>query len=282
MRVRVAVVRVRVAVVVTIVALGVAAALAAAQQPVPTVTVNASPTVVSIDAPGPIPAGPTRMNFVRPAGGKDLSLYVFLLVPGVSLDQLKQTLAKEDANEGEASLGLVSMQASTSLSGKETRRAVTFNVKPGLTYVVAVEQDTNKGPVPRSFTTFTSGADANGATAPAPAATIRMEGLRFKGPKQLRQNGTVRFENRDGVAHFALAFPLRNGTTTAQLAKGLRSERAFGRIAAGPPYSAQNVISGGDTSNDQELRFPAKGRYGLVCFIDGHDRLGMYKIVSVR
>jgi hypothetical protein len=46
---------------------GVGAGLATAQSSAPTVTVHASPTAVSIDATGPLPAGPTRFNFVRPA-----------------------------------------------------------------------------------------------------------------------------------------------------------------------------------------------------------------------
>jgi plastocyanin len=275
--------RLRVTMLATIVAVGLTAGLAAAQQPVPTVNVNASPTGVTVDAAGPIPAGPTRMNFVRPAGNKkDLSAYVVLLVPGVSAEQLLSTLASEDRNEGEASLGLVSIQASVSLSASEAQRAVTFTVKPGLSYLVVVEQDTDTGPTPRSSTTFTSSGAANGATAAAPAATYNLQGLRFRGPSTLKQTSTVRFQNRDGVAHFALAFPLRKGTSRAQLAKGLRSERSFGKIVAGAPYWAQYVISGGDTGNDQELRFPSKGRYGFVCFIDGHERLGMYKIITVK
>jgi plastocyanin len=275
--------RLRMTMLATIVALGLPAGLAAAQQPVPTVNVNASPTGVTVDAAGPIPAGPTRMNFVRPAGNKkDLSAYVVLLVPGVSAEQLLSTLASEDRNEGEASLGLVSIQASVSLSASEAQRAVTFTVKPGLSYLVVVEQDTDTGPTPRSSTTFTSSGAANGATAAAPAATYNLQGLRFRGPSTLKQTSTVRFQNRDGVAHFAIAFPLRKGTSRAQLAKGLRSERSFGKIVAGAPYWAQYVISGGDTGNDQELRFPSKGRYGFVCFIDGHERLGMYKIITVK
>jgi hypothetical protein len=276
--------RARVAVVGTIVVLGVGAGLAFAQQPVPTVVVNATPAAVSVGAPGPIPAGPTRFDFVRPSGTKDLSVYVALLVPGVSLEQLQQAIARDDRTHGDSALGLVSIQASASLSGRETHRAVTFNVKPGLTYAVLAEQDTsNGGPPPRAFTTFTSSGDANGATAPAPAATIRMQGLRFKGAAVLPRNGVVRVRNEDGVAHFAVAVPLRKGTTTAQLGRALRGNpRAFGRIVAGTPYTVQNVISGGETSNDQEVHFAKPGRYGLVCFIYEHHRLGMYRVVSVK
>jgi plastocyanin len=275
--------RLRLMVLATITVAGVTAGPAAAQQPVPTVTVTASPTAAAVDATGPVPSGPTRLNFVRPAGAtKELDAYVALLVPGVTIEQLQKTMVAEEKTEGESSLGLVSIQASALLPPGKDSAALTFNVKPGLTYVLAIEQPDDKKPTTRSITTFTSGTAANGATAPAPAATVRMEGLRFHAPSTFKQSGTIRFENRDGVAHFALAFPLRPGTTTAQLAKGAANEKAFNKIAAGEPFMAQNVLSGGDTANDQEIKFPKKGRYGLLCFIDGHNRLGMYKLITVK
>jgi plastocyanin len=239
---------------------------------------------VSIDATGPLPAGPTRFNFVRPAAKTTLDAYVFVLVPGVSIDQLAQTLRREDNTERDSSLGLVSIQASTTLTPGDTEQAVTFNVKPGLTYYIAVEQEVEKGAVPRAFGSFTSGPTASGAAAPAATATVRLQGLRFRGASTLPQNGVVRFENRDGVAHFALAFPLRKGATSAKLGKALASsnESAFGKLIAGNPYMAQNIISGGDTTDYQEVSFAKKGKYALVCFIEGHERLGMYRIVTVK
>jgi plastocyanin len=264
----------------------VAAGQALAQQAVPTVTIQASPTAVSVGTTSPIAAGATRFDITRPAGGPDVDVYVALLVPGFSVDQLAQELSREDKNEGDASLGMVSIQASAVIAGRDTHRALTFTIKPGLTYVVIAEPDSeSNGKVkPRAYATFTSGAVADGPTAPAPAATVRMQGLRFKGPSTLPRKGTVRFENRDGVAHFALAFPLRPGTTTKQLGKAVTSssEAAFGKVVAGQPYMAQSLISGGLTSNDQELTFPKKGRYGLVCFVYGHERLGMYRVVTVK
>jgi plastocyanin len=277
--------KVRVAMVGAVVGLGgVGVGLAIAQAPAPTVTVNATPTAVSLDPAGPLAAGPTRFNFVRPAGGKDVAVYVALLVPGVSVDQLAKTLSREDGTDRDSSLGLVSIQASATLDGGVNQRAVTFNVKAGLSYVVVSEEQTQgNGPVKRAFTTFTSSGDSNGATAAKPAATVRLQGLRFRGPSTLPRKGVVRFENRDGVAHFALAFPLKKGTTTAEFRKALfGSERAFGKVLSGAPYMAQNILSGGDTSNDGEVSFPKSGKYALVCFIDQHDRLGMYKLVTVK
>jgi plastocyanin len=275
----------RMALCAAVLAVTVLAGHAVAQQPPPTVTINASPTAVAVTPAGPLPSGPTRFDIVRPAGGKDVDAYIALLVPGVTVDQLARTLAQDDRTGGESSLGLVSIQASAAITGKETHRALTFDLKPGLSYVVVAEPDADsRGRVkPRGFTTFTTSGDANGATAPAPQATVRMQGLRFRGASTLPQKGTVRFENRDGVAHFAVAFPLRKGTTSKQLGRALgTSEAALGRVVAGAPYLAQNIISGGNTRNDGELSFAAKGRYGLVCFVDGHDRLGMYRVVTVK
>jgi plastocyanin len=275
----------RTAVPATLVALALGVGLATAQTPVPTVTLTANPAGATLDPGGPIAPGPTRLNVVRPAGvTKDLDAYVALLVPGVTPQQLLQAIADDDKTNGESALGLVSIQASVELPSGVDQRAVTFTVKPGLTYGVVVEQPVDRGTPPRSFTAFTSGDQPNGATAPAPAATIRMQGLRFRGSSTLPRTGTVRFENRDGLAHFAVAVPLRKGVTRARLGAALRTdnERAVGRLVAGQPYLAQQILSGGDTTNDQEVSFPKAGRYGLVCFIDGHERLGMYRIVTVK
>jgi plastocyanin len=262
------------------------AAQAGGQQVAPTVTVTASPTAVSVSATAPLPAGPTRLDIVRPAGTPDIGVYVALLVPGYTVDEISRELALEDKGKGGASLAMVAIQASVAIEGKATHQALTFNAKPGLTYYILAEPNADsKGKVKqRAFATFTTSTDSNGATAPAPDATIRFQGLSFKGASTLPRTGTVRFENRDDTNHFALAFPLRSGVTTKQLGKAVKSnsDAAFGKLAAGPPELIQNVISGGYTANDQELTFAKKGKYGLLCYIDGHQLLGMYRIVTVK
>jgi hypothetical protein len=265
-----------------IVAVGVGAAIAVAQQPVPTVAVSASPTAVAVQAAGSLAAGPTRFDITR-QGDKDVGVYVALLNQGVSLPELQAAIVRDGRN-GESALGLVWIQASVSLSASEPRHAVTFNLRPGLTYVVLAEADTERGTPQRSFTTFTTSGQANGATAATPAATVRMQGLRFRGSSTLPRQGVVRVENRDGVPHFAIAFPLRKGVTARRFGRVLRSdsERAFGRVVAGQPYGLQNIISGGNIANDQEVRFPKAGRYALVCFFNEHHVLGMYRVVTVR
>jgi plastocyanin len=246
---------------------------------------TASPTSVAVQAPGPVGAGPTRFEVTR-QGDKDLSVYFLLPNAGVSLQELRAALARDDRTGGDSALGLVWIQASVSLGGRDTRRGVTFTLRPGLTYVVVSEADeaAGRGPKPRGITTFTTSGESNRATAGAPDATVRMAGLRFRGDRVLPRRGTVRVKNNDGAPHFAIAFPLRKGVTSRQFGRAIRgnSERAFGRVIAGAPYNLQGVISGGNTANDQEVRFPKAGRYGMVCFIHEHHRLGMHRIITVR
>jgi hypothetical protein len=263
---------------------GVGAGLAIAQSPAPTVTVHASPTAVTIDAAGPLPAGPTRFNFVRPAAKTTLDAYVFVLVPGVSIDQLAQTLRREDNTDSDSALGLLSIQASTTLAPGDTEQAVTFDVKPGLTYYIAVEQEVNKGAVPRAFGTFTSGATSSGAAAPAPTATVRMQGLRFRGASTLPRNGVVRFENKGWAPHFALAAPLRRNAKQRAVARALlrnRQQQLEQMLDFSKSLEAQALITR-DAVNYNELRFPKRGRYVMVCFFEGHNTQGMFRFVRVR
>jgi hypothetical protein len=243
--------------------------------------VTAGATSVSLS--GPVAGGPTRFQVTR-QGNRDLSVYFGVLNPDVTVDELVASLQRDDRTGGDASLGLVSIKASVSLAGSEAQRAIGFRTEPGLTYVVLSEVDQQGGgnrARQRGVTTFTAGA-ASGATAAAPDATVRMVGLRFRGAARLPRRGTVRLVNDDGTPHIAIAFPLRRGVTTARVRRAVRSERAFTRLVAGPPYTLQNFLSGGRLANDNEVRFPRAGRYALVCFVYEHHVLGMVRTVTVR
>jgi hypothetical protein len=259
------------------------AAYAVAQGAPPTVNVTVSRTATAVQVPGPVPAGPTKMQVTRQGTG-DAAAYFLLLNAGVTREEFEAAIRQDDRTDGTSAVGLVSIQGSVSLDSAATR-AVTFTLRPGLTYLVMgeVSRGDDRPPV-RSFTTLTTTGAQNGAAAPAPEATIPMRGLRFRGDTTLPRQGSVRFVNADGVPHFALGFPLRRGTTNRQLGRAVRSpsEAAFRRISAGPPLTVQSFISGGNVTNDTEVRFPRGGRYGLVCFFDGHERLGMYRVVTVR
>ena len=265
--------------------LGVLAAIAMAQSPPPAVTVTASPTSIAAQVTGPVAAGPTTLLITKAAANKGLFVYVGLLNAGVSFDEFKAAMDRDARTQGDLSLGLFSIQASASIAGEETTQDLTFTLKPGQTYVMVSEEETEDAPPrTRGYGTFTTSGTANGATLAAPDATIRMVGRRFRGAQSLPRSGVVRLTNEDGVPHFAIAFPLRRGVSNARFGRVLRSgsERAFGSIIAGAPVAVQPVISGGDTSNDQQVSFPRAGRYGFVCFFDEHHEQGMYRVITVR
>jgi uncharacterized cupredoxin-like copper-binding protein len=250
----------------------VVAAIATAQQPVPVVAVTASPTAVAVQATGPVASGPTRFQITRQASRRGLNVYFALLNAGVTVPDIQAALRRDDRTNGDQSLGMASIHGAVSFSGSETRRDVTFTLKPGQTYVMVTEPETQNGPPPtRGFGTFATAGQANGATAPAPDATVRMVDLRFRGAATLPRRGTIRVENVGAGPHIAIAFPLRSS-----------NQQAANRLIAGAPTVLQNILSGGGNSNDQTVSFARSGRYALVCFFNDHERLGMYRIVSVR
>jgi hypothetical protein len=260
-----------------VLALAVAATVAAAQAPVPTVAVSASASAVTVG--GEVPAGPVRMEFTKSGGGPPISAYVATLRAGVTPEQLQQTLSQD----ADAALGLVFLEAAASLPTAGATRAVTFDVRPNVVYaIVAIPEQENAPQI--GFTTFTSGAAPSGATAPAADATVRMVDYGFRGAGTLPRGGTVRVVNAGSAFHFAFAVRIRPGVGNRQVARTLRrgSDRAFARaFQFNRSIELQGTISPG-TTNTNEVTFPQGGRYALVCFFGGHNRLGMYRVVRVR
>ena len=261
-------------------------AIATAQQPAPTVAVTASPSAVALQAPGPLAAGPTHFQVSRQAARAGLNVYVAVPNGGVSVEDVRAALQRDDRSGGDSTLGLVSIKAGVSFEGSQTRRDVTFTLQPGLTYLVVSEAETttDRPPATRGFSTFATSAQANGASAPAPDATVRMVDLRFRGDRVLPRRGVVRVQNFGAGPHIAIAFPLRRQATSAQVGRALRSndQRVFGRLLAGNPTVLQNILSGGGAADDQTVTFSRTGRYALVCFFNEHHRLGMFRVVNVR
>jgi hypothetical protein len=260
-------------------------AIAMAQTTVPVVAVTASPTSIAAQAAGPVAAGPTTLQINRAASRTGLNVYIATLNAGVTLPELQAALRRDDRTpNGGSSLGLATVHASVSLEGSQTRRNVTLTLRPGLTYLLISEPDAENAPSTRGIGSFTTAATANGATAPAADATVRMEDLAFRGSATLPRRGTVRVQNFGAGPHIAVAFPLRSGVTSAQVGRALRSnsDSAVGRIVAGQPTLLQNILSGGGNFDVQQVSFARAGRYALVCFVNEHNRLGMYRVVTVR
>jgi hypothetical protein len=240
--------------------LGACVGLAQAQTSVPSVTVTAANGNITLSPAGPIGGGPTRFTYDGPG-----ELTLATLRAGVSVDQLRATLARND----EAALNLVFLEAAV-----PDGRSVSVTLRPNTTYVAAAVGRRS------AITTFTTG-PATGATAARPDARIRMIDYAFRGPRTLPRNGSIRVQNAGTTFHFAVAFPLRKGVTNRQAGRALRTGRGIGRIAGGEPVDVQGLISQGST-NDNEVRFGRRGRFAMVCFFAGHNRLGMYRVYRVR
>ena len=243
--------------------LGAPVALSAAQTSVPTVAVSAAGGNVTLEPSGPIAGGPTRFTF---SGRGDLSLAT--LRAGVTLDEVRRAASRNDATV----LQKIFLEAMT-VRG----RPVTVDLRPNTTYVVAAGSGRSQ-----AITSFTTGA-SSGARAPAPDARIRMVDYGFRGPNTLPRNGRIRVQNDGTTFHFAIAFPLRHGVSGRQVRRAFRgtNEKALGRVTAGEPVDVQGLVSQG-SSNDNEVRFPRRGRYAMVCFFSEHNRLGMYRVYRVR
>jgi hypothetical protein len=176
----------------------------------------------------------------------------------------------------------VNLDGGASLSGRERRGAVTFNLRPDSTYVVA--NITGERPRDWEISSFAVGGQANGAAAPRADARMRMVDLRFRGARTLPRRGVVRFENAGWAPHFALAVPLRRGARRGAVGAAPRgnNDRRLGRpVDFNSQIEAQALITRG-AINYNRLRFPRRGRYVMVCFFEGHHAQGMYRFVRVR
>jgi hypothetical protein len=259
-------------------ALGIAGAVLAQGSP-PTITITASPTELTVGATGPVAAGPTRFEVVRSGGDDELAISVAALRPGVTRADFEAALRVGD---GTGALDLVHLDGSIDVAAGAQRRAVTFSLRPNSTYLVL--NTTGERPSDWEISELAVTGASNGATAPRADASVRIIDLRFRGARTLPKNGVVRFENAGWAPHFAVAAPLRPGAGARAVGRALRTnnERRLGRLLDfRSAVEAQGLITRGAVDYN-ELRFPRRGRYVLVCFFEGHNTEGMYRVVRVR
>jgi hypothetical protein len=248
-----------------------------AQGTPPTITVTASETTLSLSAPGPFAAGQTRFNVVQ-TDDEELEILIAALREGVTVDEFTAALRSNP----DASLELVHLDAGVSLTGRDSSRAVTFNLRPNTTYVVG--NITGERPADWEITSFSVTGAANGARAPQADANVRIIDLRFRGDKVLPRNGVVRFAHNGWAPHFAFAMPLRKGAKQRDVGRALlrNRERQLNRLVNFErAVEAQSLITRGAV-NYNEINFRRRGRYVMACFFDGHNTQGMYRFIRVR
>jgi hypothetical protein len=259
------------------VALGVTGAGLAQGTP-PTITVTASETELTLGVAGPVAAGPTRFEVTK-SGGAELEITFAALRPGVTRGQFEAVLRGRDP---EAAIDLANLDGGVALGAGDERRAVTFSLRPNATYILI----NGSGERPSEWETaeLTVGAQSNGATAPRADATVQMVDLRFRGARILPRDGVVRFQNAGWAPHFAIAAPLRPGARPRVVGRALRrnQQRRLGRLVDfESTVQPQALITRGAVDYN-EVRFPRRGRYVMVCFFEGHHAQGMYRFIRVR
>jgi hypothetical protein len=261
---------------VTALALAAGAAVVWAQAPPPVVNVTLGSSSIAVQGPSATPnAGPTR--FVFSSTGGEREGFLFALEPGRTVDDLRAALATGKLAPVER---LGTIEAGVAVGGRNDPRAVTVTLKPGVTYVAVDGSQERMSRWP--LFAFAVGTQPNGATAPATDARVRIVDFGYRGDTRLPRNGTIRFENDGDEPHIAVAFPVRPGTSrAAKRALKRNDERRLGRYLNGPPVEPQGLISPGAV-NDVEFRFPRRGTYVLVCFVQRHNELGMQRTVRVR
>ena len=259
-----------------LVALGVAAAVSA-QAPAPTVRIQASESSLNVGVSGPLAAGPTRFEVVN-TGGDDLEITIAALRPGITLGQATDALRSDP----ESAIELVHIDGGVSLTANQETRAVTFDLRPNSTYVVL--NLTGDDPGDWEIVELAVSGQSNGASVPGADARVRIVDLRFRGAKTLPRRGVVRFENDGWAPHFAFAAKLRKGARKREVAFALRNDRnrRLERLVNFERSTEPQALITRGAVNYNEVRFPGRGRYVMVCFFENHHRQGMYRFVRVR
>jgi uncharacterized cupredoxin-like copper-binding protein len=257
--------------------LGAAVAVSAAQAPIPTVTVTASATAVSA-SPTPIAPGATRFVFTSTEKKAEMSVVIAAPKPGRTADDV---VAAVRAGE-DAALETADIVASAPLPpGAE--RAVTVEIKPNTSYLL-IDDAGKESTAEWIVAPLATGGAPTGATVPEPDAEVLMRDVRFAGDRTLPRKGTIRVRNIGWAPHFTLAARLKGGSRRGAVARALRADRqrALGRLLDFRNTLEVSSILTRGASADYDVTFGKRGRYVLVCFIEGHNTEGMYRFVRVR
>jgi hypothetical protein len=255
----------------------VVAGVGAAQAPPPTVTVTVTESSLTVGATGPLATGPTRFEFVN-SDESAPEVAIAALRPGVTVDAFSAALRSNP----DAAIEMVHLDGGATLTEADASRAVTMTLRASSTYVAVNLAGDN--PADWEVVSFSTSDQANGASPPRADARVNIFDLRFRGAKRLPRNGVVRFENKGWAPHFALAAPLKRKAKQRAVARALlrNAQRPLERLLDfSKSIEAQSLITRGAV-NYNELRFPKRGRYVMVCFFEGHNTQGMFRFVRVR
>ena len=245
----------------------------------PTITATVGTTSIAVS--GALQSG--AVNIASTAtGGKEPSVTLFLLKPGVSLTQFYAYLSENKTNDPNTAskYGSIVFDASAG-KGKATEAQTTL--APGQ-YVAFNPEGDKSSTWPR--TSLAIAASPSPAALPAPQATEKTIEYAFKGPKVLHVGELVRFENEGYLVHMDTAIGAKSAKAAAAIVKGLAAgqEKSLRKFASGSEANFAGPLSSG--AFQQETITAKPGWYVQACFMptqDGrpHILLGMERAIKI-
>ncbi len=261
-------------------ALGVFGASSAQAAALPTVTATVNATSITVS--GALQSG--AVNIASTAtGGKEPSVVLFLVKPGVSLAEVYAFL---DSNKIAADPNAAAKYGSLVFdaeAGKGKPTEAQTILAPGQ-YVALNAEGEKASKWPRS--SFAVAASPSPAALPAPQATEKTIDFGFRGPAVLKVGEVVRFENEGYLVHMDIGFAVKSKKAAKLAFKGLATghEKGLEKLASGPPVGFAGPISTG--AFQQEVITAKPGWYVQACFMptqDGrpHTLIGMERIIKI-
>jgi hypothetical protein len=260
-------------------AAGVFTAGAAQAATLPTITAAVSPT--SITVTGALQSG--AVNIASTAtGGKEPSVTLFALKPGVSLAEFYAYLGENKTRDPNTTnkYGSIVFDAAAG-KGKATETQTVL--APGQ-YVALNAEGEKSSTWPR--TSLAIAASPSPTALPTPQATEKTIEYGFKGPKVLHVGELVRFENEGYLVHMDDGIGAKSAKDAAKIAKGLSvgQEKGLQKFASGSEAAFAGPLSSG--AFQQETITAKPGWYVQACFMptqDGrpHTLLGMERVIEI-
>jgi hypothetical protein len=255
-----------------------AGAAQAATLPMITATVGTT----SIAVTGALQSG--AVNIASTAtGGKEPSVVLFALKPGVSLTEFYAYLNENKTTRDPNSTSKYGSIVFDAAAGKGKATEAQTVLAPGQ-YVALNAEGEKSSTWPRA--SLAIAASPSPAALPAPQATEKTVDFAFKGPKVLHVGELVRFENEGYLVHMDVALGAKNAKAAARIAVGLAAgqEKGLQKFASGSEASFAGPISSG--AFQQETITAKPGWYVQACFMptqDGrpHTLLGMERVIRI-
>jgi hypothetical protein len=244
-------------------------------------TISATVSASTITVTGALQSG--AVNIASTAtGGKEPSVVLFALKPGVSLAEFYAYLNenKTDDPNTASKYGSIVFDAEAG-KGKATEAQTVL--APG--QYVAVNAEAEKSSTwPR--TSLAIAAAPSPAALPAAQATEKTIEYAFKGPKVLHVGELVRFENEGYLVHMDYGIGAKSAKAAAKIAKGVAAgqEKGLQKLASGSEANFAGPISAG--AFQQAVITAKPGWYVQVCFMptqDGrpHVLVGMERVIKI-